>query len=125
MLGQGPAHDRACDGVGERQYADAVERPACRAEVARRGVADALQADDRLACQEGSVRVRQPFGGLAYDARREACGVRRLFQPERVPPSDGGGDLGAVGWHVQEPAPLRGQARATTFGSADPVLPAS
>ena len=61
VLGQGPAYDRAGDGVGERQHADAVERPLRRPEVPCRGVADTFQADDRLARQEGSLRVRQPF----------------------------------------------------------------
>jgi hypothetical protein len=111
VLGQGPAHDWARDGVGERQDADAVERPLRRAEVPCRGVADALQADDRLARQEGTLRMSQPFSGRAYDARRKASGVRGLFQLGRVPPLDGCGDLGGAGWHVQEAAPLRGQMR--------------
>ena len=111
VFGQGPAYDRAGDGVGERQYADAVERPLRRSEVPCRGVADTLDTDDRLARQERSLRVRQPFQGLAYDARRKARGARRLFQLERIPPPDGRGDPGAVGWHVQEATPLRGQMR--------------
>jgi hypothetical protein len=70
-----------------------------------------LPDNDRLAGQERSLRVSQPFRRLAYDARRQAGGIGGLFQLERVPLPDGRGDLGGVGWYVQEPAPPGGQMR--------------
>ena len=106
LLGQDASHRGSGDGMGERQHPHTAERPIGRAKVARRGVADPGQPDDRLAGQQSSVRMGQPLLRAAGHTRRQTGLIGSFFQLEGIPISKCLSDFGEVGWHVEEATPV-------------------
>ena len=106
LLGQHASHRGPGDGMGERQHPHPAERPIGRAQVARRRVTDAGQADDGLAGQQGAVRMGQPLLGASGHTRRQPGRIGGFLQLEGIPIAECFSDFGEVGRHIEEAAPV-------------------